>query len=48
MKAVHDTLKSLREGTAPSKLPGIADAELMKRVTRDGDYGQWTKDFLGG
>ena len=48
VKAVHDTLKSLREGTAPSKLPGIADAELMKRVTREGDYGQWTKDLLGG
>ena len=48
VKAVHDTLKALREGTAPSKLHGVADAELMKRVTRDDDYGRWTKDFLGG
>ena len=48
VKAVHDTLKALREGTAPSKLPGVADAELMKRVTREGDYGRWTKEFLGG
>lgn len=48
VKAVHDTLKALREGTAPSKLQGIADAELMKRVTRDDDYARWTKDFLGG
>ena len=46
VKAVHDTLKALREGTPPAKLAGIADAELMKRVTRDGDYGKWTKDFL--
>ena len=35
VKAVHDTLKALREGTPPSKLSGVADAELMKRVTRD-------------
>jgi carboxyvinyl-carboxyphosphonate phosphorylmutase len=48
VKAVHDTLKALREGTPPSKLTGVADAELMKRVTRDGDYATWTKDFLGG
>ncbi len=46
VKAVHDTLKALREGTPPSRLTGIADAELMKRVTREGDYGKWTKDFL--
>ena len=48
VKAVHDTLKALRDGVAPSKLQGVADAELMKRVTREADYGQWTKDFLGG
>jgi len=48
VKAVHDTLKALREGTSPSKLTGVADAELMKRVTRDGDYATWTKEFLGG
>jgi carboxyvinyl-carboxyphosphonate phosphorylmutase len=48
VKAVHDTLKALREGTPPSKLSGVADAELMKRVTREGDYASWTKEFLGG
>ena len=47
VKAVHDTLKALREGTPPSELKGVADAELMKRVTRDADYTRWTKDFLG-
>jgi carboxyvinyl-carboxyphosphonate phosphorylmutase len=48
VKAVHDTLKALREGTPPGKLSGVADAELMKRVTRDADYSKWTKEFLGG
>ena len=46
VKAVHDTLKALRDGTPPGKLTGVADAELMKRVTRDDDYGRWTRDFL--
>src|SRR5215475_11515924 len=48
VKAVHDTLKALKEGTPPAKLSGVADAELMKRVTRDADYSRWTKEFLGG
>jgi oxaloacetate decarboxylase len=48
VKAVHDTLKALRDDTPPSKLAGVADAELMKRVTREGDYTRWTKEFLGG
>jgi len=48
VKAIHDTLKALREGTSPSKLSGVADADLMKRVTREGDYAGWTKEFLGG
>ena len=46
IKAVHDTLRALRDGTPPNQLTGIADAELMKRVTRDGDYTKWTKEFL--
>ncbi len=47
VKAVHDTLKALREGTPPAKLTGVADAQLMKRVTREADYTRWTKEFLG-
>jgi oxaloacetate decarboxylase len=46
VKAVHDTLKALRDGTAPSKLQGVASAELMKKVTRDDDHTRWTKEFL--
>lgn len=48
VKAVHDTLKALRDGTPPSKLEGVASADLMRKVTRDADYGRWTKEFLGG
>ena len=48
VRAVHDTLKALREGTPPKQLTGVAPPELMKRVTRDADYGRWTKEFLGG
>lgn len=47
VKAVHETLKALRDGVAPSKLQGIASADLMKKVTRDDDYTRWTKEFLG-
>jgi carboxyvinyl-carboxyphosphonate phosphorylmutase len=46
VKAVHDTLKALRDGTPPGKLAGVADAELMKRVTREGEYTRSTEDFL--
>jgi carboxyvinyl-carboxyphosphonate phosphorylmutase len=46
VKATYETLKALREGVPPGKIPGVADAELMKRVTRDGDYAKWTKAFL--
>lgn len=48
VEAVHATLKALREGTPPAELEGVASSELMQRVTRDGDYKRWTKDFLGG
>ena len=48
VEAVHATLKALREGTPPAELKGVASSELMQRVTRDGDYKRWTKDFLGG
>ena len=48
VEAVYATLKALREGTPPAELKGVASSELMQRVTRDGDYKRWTKDFLGG
>ena len=48
VKAVHDTLKAMRDGVPPQKIQGVASAELMKRVTRGADYERWTKEFLGG
>jgi carboxyvinyl-carboxyphosphonate phosphorylmutase len=48
VQAVYNTLKALREGTNPSDLQGIASAETMQRVTRDGDYKTWIEKFLGG
>jgi carboxyvinyl-carboxyphosphonate phosphorylmutase len=46
VQAVYDTLKALRQGTAPADLPGVASAATMARVTREGDYGTWTERFL--
>ena len=48
VQAVHATLKALREGTPPAELQGVAPPELMRSVTRDGDYRRWTRDYLGG
>ncbi len=48
IKAVHDTLKALRDGVPSKQIQGVASAELMKRVTRGADYDLWTKEFLGG
>ncbi len=48
VQAVYATLKALREGTPPGKLVGVAPAELMKRVLREGEYEGWTGAFLGG
>ena len=48
VRAVHETLKALREGTPPSELKGIASADLMRSVTRDADYAKAARDFLGG
>ncbi len=46
VQAVYNTLKALRDGVAPSALTGIASAETMARVTREGDYKTWTEKFL--
>lgn len=48
VRAVHDTLKALREGAKPASLSGIASADLMKQVTRDGDHRRFMQDYLTG
>jgi oxaloacetate decarboxylase len=47
VQAVHDTLKALRNGTPPSDIKTIASPELMKTLTRQSAYAQWSKEFLG-
>lgn len=46
VRAVHDTLRALREGTPPEKIETTASDELMKRLTRNDDYARWMKDWL--
>jgi carboxyvinyl-carboxyphosphonate phosphorylmutase len=46
VRAVHDTLRALREGPPPEKIESTASDELMKRVTRNDDYARWMKDWL--
>ncbi len=48
VRAVHATLKALRAGTPAAELEGVASPELMRTVTRDGDYRRWIEDYLGG
>src|SRR5579871_19417 len=46
-KAVHDTLKALREGMPPKALVGLASAELTNQITRDADVTARMAEFLG-
>jgi oxaloacetate decarboxylase len=46
-QAVFETLKAVREGTAPKALQGLASSELMGRVTREPAAKQHGADFLG-
>ena len=50
VRSTQGTLKHTIDNRMVSgqSLQGVADAELMKRVTRDADYTKWTKEFLGG
>ena len=47
VRAVHETLKALRDGTPPSDIKAVASADLMKRVTREAEYDAWSEEFLG-
>jgi carboxyvinyl-carboxyphosphonate phosphorylmutase len=48
VRATYETLKALRDGTPPGVIEGGASEALMKQVTRDDLYKQWTSAFLGG
>ena len=46
-QAVYETLKALREGTAPKQLKGLASGELTARVTREVETKARAAAFLG-
>jgi carboxyvinyl-carboxyphosphonate phosphorylmutase len=47
VKAIHDTLKSLRDGVAPGELTDtLATPDMMGKVTRKTDYDTWTRDYM--
>jgi carboxyvinyl-carboxyphosphonate phosphorylmutase len=46
VRATHDTLRALRQGSAPEKIETAASDEMMKRLTRHDDYARWMKDWL--
>ncbi len=46
VRAVHDTLKALRDGTAADEIDTVASDEMMKKFTRNDDYARWMKDWL--
>jgi carboxyvinyl-carboxyphosphonate phosphorylmutase len=46
-RAVHETLKALREGLPPKALTGLASAELNGRVTRETEVNARLSQFLG-
>ena len=44
--AVYHTLHALKNGTSPSDLTGLADANLMNQATHRSDYDRWMKEFV--
>lgn len=48
VRAIHDTLKALRDGVSPSKIEGLASPDLARKATRAADYARWTREFLEG
>ncbi|MEM7253150.1 MAG: isocitrate lyase/phosphoenolpyruvate mutase family protein [Pseudomonadota bacterium] len=46
VQAVYTTLKALRDGADPKSLPNLASGELMKQMTREGNYDDWMNRFL--
>ncbi len=44
--ALHASMRALREGTPPAKLPGLPPPELLGQASREADYAAWSSDFL--
>ncbi len=48
VRATHDALKALRDGTPPAEIENVASNDEVMTFTRDADYRRWTDDWLGG
>jgi carboxyvinyl-carboxyphosphonate phosphorylmutase len=46
VQAVYETMKALREGTAPAQIKNVASSALMNTLTRTAHYDEATRDFL--
>ena len=46
VRAIHDTLKQLLEGTPPGEVKTGSPADLTRRVTRADEVEGWFRDFL--
>lgn len=47
-EAVHATMRALRDGVAPTALPGLPPPGRMRTIMREGQYEAWTAAFLRG
>ena len=47
VRAVHDTLKALRDGTPPGEVGGLAEGALVREATCAEDHEAWARRFLG-
>src|SRR5687768_17289164 len=48
MNALYEAMRSVRDGTLSTRLPGAAPRSLVDAVLSASDYDAWTRDFLGG
>jgi carboxyvinyl-carboxyphosphonate phosphorylmutase len=48
MNALYEAMRSVRDGTLSTRLPGAAPRSLVDAVLAASDYEAWTRDFLGG
>lgn len=46
VQATYETLKALRDGTAPEEITGTVSGDTLKQLTRDADIKRMMKDFL--
>jgi carboxyvinyl-carboxyphosphonate phosphorylmutase len=48
VRAVYETMRALRDGTQPDQITTAAPAEMMRRLTREAEYAELMKAYLGG